>query len=65
MTRAAWRAFYRAMRITRRESEKAFMDAVVFGTGWTKAGDHGEWKRDGSDIVRHVPTLEVWNHDAA
>jgi hypothetical protein len=33
MTREAWKAYYRLMRITQRETAKAMVDAMTFGTG--------------------------------
>lgn len=41
------------------------MDSVVFGAGYTQPGDLGEWRRDGSDIVRHIPTPDIWKAEAA
>lgn len=65
MRRPLWRAMWRAERIVRRETEKAFMDSVVFGAGYTQPGDLGEWRRDGSDIVRHIPTPDIWKAETA
>lgn len=61
MRRPAWRALSRAERIVARETAKATMDMMIFGTGYTRQGDLGAWRRDGSDILRHVPAESVWS----
>lgn len=60
MTREVWRIYWRAQRITVRETAKAFEDMVIHGRGFTKKGDYGEWCRDGSDVLRHVPLTEMY-----
>lgn len=49
MTRAEWRAFYRLMRIARRESYKAMIDMLLFGIGACEVGP------DIPDLIRHIP----------
>lgn len=60
MSRTEWRRFYRAYRITRRENDKAMIDMAIFGIGYTKSGDMGNWRRDGSDILRYVSFSDIW-----
>jgi len=35
-TRGIWKWWYRQTRISRRETDKAFMDTVLFGCGFTR-----------------------------
>lgn len=44
-TRKAWKAWYRLIRIARRESGKASMDCILFGTGLVRIDENGEAKR--------------------
>lgn len=60
MTREAWRRWWRADRIIRRETAKASRDMLLYGTGFTRKGDFGEWKRDGSDVMQRVDPREVF-----
>lgn len=48
MTRAQWKAGYRQIRIIRRESAKAWTDAMIYGRGAVKMGDGVP------DRIRHV-----------
>lgn len=59
MRRGLWRAMWRAERIVRRESAKAANDVMVLGIGYMKAGDLGDWERDGTDILKRVPPENV------
>jgi hypothetical protein len=52
MNRATWKAYYRLLRIARREALKASMDMVLFGLGVVKVGLDGP---------RHVPLQEFYN----
>lgn len=54
MPRAAWRALYRYWRIMRRESEKAALDALLYGFGHVRIDNDG--------TIRHVPYGEVIRH---
>lgn len=58
MSRAAWRDLWRAERIVRRETAKAFYDAMIFGVGYSRWGKLGAWERDGSDVLRSIPHSE-------
>lgn len=49
--RAYWKAAYRLIRINRRESRKAFMDTLLFGTGFVEYQPNGE--------TRHIPIEQV------
>ena len=49
MSKTSWKIWYRQLRIVRRESHKAFMDMMVYGTGFTEIG------HDIPDLIRHVP----------
>lgn len=60
MTRAAWRIYWRANRIIARETARSLGDAMIFGAGFMRWGDFGDWRRDGSDVVRFVPASEVF-----
>ncbi|MDB5405214.1 MAG: hypothetical protein JWL84_126 [Rhodospirillales bacterium] len=53
MSRAAWKIYWRQLRIIRRESAKAMTDCVLFGTGVVECGP------DVPDFVRHVPVEKV------
>lgn len=39
MSRAAWKVYYRMLRIYRREAFKAWQDTLVFGTGYLRVKD--------------------------
>lgn len=41
MIREAWKAYYRMVRIHRREASKAALDAVMWGTGFVFISDDG------------------------
>lgn len=41
MNREAWKFYYRQLRIVRRESWKAAMDMVIYGTGYVRVDDNG------------------------
>ena len=47
MTKTEWNAFYRRLRIVRREAQKAALDLLVFGTGAIFLGNNG--------MVKHIP----------
>lgn len=49
--RARWKAFYRWLRLARREARKAERDMQVFGSGAVFFGKDGE--------VRHIPIDEI------
>ena len=48
--RAVWKWYYRQSRISARESEKAFIDAVIYGAGFTRIDASG---------IKHVPYNEA------
>lgn len=52
MTKVEWKAFYRQMRIIRRESNKACIDAINYGIGYTIIDLVG---------IRHIPVEEILN----
>lgn len=54
-TRPMWKFWYRHLRIGRRESYKAFTDAVIHGIGFTRIDVDG---------IHHVPHEEMyeWPH---
>lgn len=54
MNRATWKLWYRQLRIIRRENTKAFMDAVVYGTGIVEIGENVP------DLIRQVPLETVY-----
>jgi hypothetical protein len=60
INREEWHTLHRAARIIVRETAKATQDMMIFGTGATQWGDLGEWQRDGSDMLRHVPIEDIW-----
>lgn len=39
MTKAAWKWYYRQLRIARREAFKASLDMLIFGTGYVQVKD--------------------------
>lgn len=41
MNRATWKAYYRLMRIIRRETYKAHTDCLLYGTGFVRVSDEG------------------------
>jgi hypothetical protein len=41
MNRTAWKFYYRQLRIIRRESLKASMDMLIYGTGFVHISDDG------------------------
>lgn len=41
MSREAWKVYWRTLRIMRRESLKAAMDAMAFGTGYVFVSNEG------------------------
>lgn len=51
MNRASWKAFYRMLRIHRREVTKAFNDMVAFGSGYLDMS---------GPEPRHVPLTEIF-----
>jgi len=51
--RQRWKFWYRQLRIIRRESTKAHLDMLIYGTGFV------EISADIPDYIRHVPTQEV------
>lgn len=60
MKRREWKIEWRRQRIVRRESLKATLDQIIFGTGFVKYGAMGEFQRDGSDVARHIPADQVF-----
>lgn len=56
MNRATWKWWYRKMRICRRETSKAAVDMLVYGSGFVQMGP------DIPDFVRHVP-FDEWVAD--
>jgi hypothetical protein len=53
VNRAQWKAFYRQLRIIRRECAKATTDLVLFGNCFIKYGSQVP------DLIQHVPLSEV------
>ena len=53
MNRANWKAYWRLMRILRRETSKAMDDMVIFGTGCVEIGPEVK------DFIRHIPIEDV------
>jgi hypothetical protein len=53
MTRAQWKRYYRQLRIIRRESLKAAMDVLLFGTGCVRVGSEVK------DFIEYVDIREV------
>ena len=53
MTRAEWKAWYRRMRINRREHGKALLDLMLYGTAYL-VPDPKE-----PSCIQHVPALDV------
>jgi hypothetical protein len=51
--RAWWKWWWRQQRIIRRETTKAWMDAMIFGTGFTQVSP------DIPDGIRHIPCDQV------
>ena len=49
--REKWRKTYRMMRIIRRESDKAAIDQMIYGSSCIKMNDNGE--------PEHVPIMEI------
>ena len=36
MNKATWKVYYRALRVCRRETGKAYLDALMYGVGYVK-----------------------------
>lgn len=53
--KAWWKSTYRLLRIARRETDKAFIDAMIYGTGCIEISDEG--------ICKHIPIDQVFSHD--
>ena len=53
MTRAAWKVYYRLLRIARHEAYKASIDVMLYGTGFVLISP------DLPDLCRHVPLEEI------
>jgi hypothetical protein len=51
--RQMWKWYYRQIRIATRESRKAFVDMIVYGSGAVRIG------KDVPDFIRHVPIKEL------
>lgn len=51
MNRATWKAYYRLLRICRREAAKASIDMMLFGNGFVDTS--------GSE-PRHIPIEQVY-----
>lgn len=49
--RQTWKAYYRMQRIAKREALKAYMDAIVYGSGFVRMKD---------GFVNHVLTEAVY-----
>lgn len=45
MTKDQWKIFYRRLRITRREINKAIKDSILYGNGFIKFNDKKEFER--------------------
>ena len=51
--RQVWKSIYRQYRIVRRESNKAFLDMVIYGSGAVRTAS------DVSDGIAHVPIQDL------
>ncbi len=51
MTRQQWKKIWRAIRVARRESSKAWRDCMLYGTGVIYFPKNGD--------PRHIPLAEV------
>jgi hypothetical protein len=54
MTRAAWRWWYREIRIVRRECEKGMMDLMIHGSSFIRVD---------ADGAKHVPYNDIHTED--
>jgi len=52
MNKREWKAYYRMLRVSRREALKASIDMMLYGNGFVFVPD------DGSD-ARHIPVNDV------
>jgi TATA-box binding protein (TBP) (component of TFIID and TFIIIB) len=52
MSREAWKRWWRAFRIVRREEAKARQDMLIFGSGVVLV-------TGGDEVARHIPLNEV------
>lgn len=52
MNKREWKAYYRMLRVSRREALKASIDMMLYGNGFVFVPD------DGSD-ARHIPVMDV------
>jgi hypothetical protein len=48
-----WKLYWRQLRIIRRETQKAYMDCLIYGTGFTHIGP------DVPGGIRHIPVQEL------
>ena len=53
MNRDAWRKYYRAMRVARRECNKAFIDMIIYGSACVFFPD-----TDGDPV--YIPMESIW-----
>lgn len=53
MTRDQWKKTWRQLRICRRESNKAAMDTLLFGSGFVKIGPNVP------DLIQHIPLENI------
>lgn len=53
--RKRWKAAYRQFRIIRRETRKAQLDMMCFGTGYVYIGPNAP------DYIKHIPAPEIYN----
>jgi hypothetical protein len=61
VTRQEWRAYYRMIRVGRREIQKAYEDAIIYGVGFTRVGFTRATDLPGLTL-RHVPAHNVNLH---
>lgn len=50
MNKQTWKIYYRLLRIINRESNKAMLDMMIYGTGYVKIDDNG---------IRHIPIQNI------
>lgn len=48
-----WKAYWRQLRIIRRETSKQWQDAMIYGTGFVQVGP------EVPDGIKHIPVNEI------
>lgn len=54
--RLYWKWYYRQLRIVRRESTQAWMDTLIFGTGYVRVTDDGFINHIRPEAIHYAPT---------